>query len=210
MDKTEVKQSIMDAAIDLFSSKGYAAVGIREITHKAGVNSSMISYYFHGKVGILKGILEKYFDDYNSLFDIFADYSKSPEQCLREFVRKMVFYLIENRGLAMVANNMVSINDAVLEDWKLQQMMVSVNKMKVLIKRFGLDDEDIFVVGTIGPALTSIILNKFQRLPVIQEKWKYELNGTVFERFAEVVASLFLDGIHGIAATLNKNPSLDS
>jgi AcrR family transcriptional regulator len=41
--------SLLDAAEELFSRKGYAAVGIREITDAAGVNIAAIKYHFGSK-----------------------------------------------------------------------------------------------------------------------------------------------------------------
>ena len=63
----EPKQRIMDAAISLFAQKGYAGVGVREIASKADVNIAMISYYFEGKLGILKAIIEEFFSHYSEI-----------------------------------------------------------------------------------------------------------------------------------------------
>ena len=60
----DAKERILDAAISLFAQKGHAAVGVREIARVANVNISMISYYYEGKIGILKAIIERFHDSY--------------------------------------------------------------------------------------------------------------------------------------------------
>ena len=63
--KRNAKQRIFDTSVSLFARKGYAGVGIREIAKKAGVNISMINYYYEGKVGILKEIINQCYDKYS-------------------------------------------------------------------------------------------------------------------------------------------------
>lgn len=50
------KESILKAGAKLFAKRSYDSVGIRDIANEAGVNSAMISYYFGGKVGLLREI----------------------------------------------------------------------------------------------------------------------------------------------------------
>lgn len=43
------RESLLDAAESLFSERGYAAVGVREIAEKAGANVASIKYHFGSK-----------------------------------------------------------------------------------------------------------------------------------------------------------------
>ena len=85
-DNSNPKNRILAAAISLFAQKGFAAVGVREIAAEAGVNIAMISYYFDGKVGILKEILEEFFRRYFMVFKGVDDEKKAPEDCVRELI----------------------------------------------------------------------------------------------------------------------------
>ena len=53
------KEQIVKAATELFADSGYARVSIRDIAEKADVNSAAISYYFGGKDGLYREILER-------------------------------------------------------------------------------------------------------------------------------------------------------
>ncbi len=197
------RQKILEAAISLFAKKGYTGVGVREIAKIANVNVSMISYYYNGKVGILKTIMEDFFEHYFEILDIVDDESKSPEECVRILVRNLVEYIKENRELAIVAYNAIPLEIAEIEQWKNDKLVQSMQKMRILISRLGLDPDDIIAVGAIGPALISIIFTKFIRLPVIKNLWDIELDNALYERYADTVATLFLEGITGIASKQN-------
>lgn len=67
-------------ALDLFSSKNYAAVSIKEIAAQAGVNPALIYYYYKNKGHLFKQTIEK---SVNRAFDHFheiqEEYSSPPD-----------------------------------------------------------------------------------------------------------------------------------
>lgn len=52
------KELIMDAAIDLFSQKGYHAVSIRDIARAVGIRESSIYNHYKGKEAIMDSIID--------------------------------------------------------------------------------------------------------------------------------------------------------
>ncbi|GGX21379.1 TetR/AcrR family transcriptional regulator [Streptomyces noursei] len=55
-DPERTKAAILDAAIEVFSAKGFAGARVSEIAARAGVNQQLISYYFDGKEGLYREI----------------------------------------------------------------------------------------------------------------------------------------------------------
>src|SRR6516164_9270007 len=53
-----VRERLLHAARDLFLRYGYRAVSSRQIGAAAGVNFAMIRYYFGGKAGLYREILQ--------------------------------------------------------------------------------------------------------------------------------------------------------
>lgn len=53
----DTKQKIINAAINLFAQKDFSSVSTREIAKKAGVNLSLIAYYFKTKEGLYISII---------------------------------------------------------------------------------------------------------------------------------------------------------
>lgn len=54
------KQKIREAALELFSQRGFTAVSIRDISGKVGIKESTIYYYFKNKQSIFDDLLEDF------------------------------------------------------------------------------------------------------------------------------------------------------
>lgn len=57
--ESSVRKRLMDAAIVLFTNRGYAATSVREIVEMAGVTKPALYYHFQSKEGIYLAILEE-------------------------------------------------------------------------------------------------------------------------------------------------------
>ncbi len=54
---------ILQAALELFSQKGFAATSVREIVLRAGVTKPALYYHFGSKEGLLRAIVDQGFDE---------------------------------------------------------------------------------------------------------------------------------------------------
>lgn len=61
MGDNDCRADLISAAIPLFAAKGLNGVTVREVANAAGVNLSMISYYFGGKEGLYAAVLTDQF-----------------------------------------------------------------------------------------------------------------------------------------------------
>jgi TetR/AcrR family transcriptional regulator len=61
MADNDCRANLIAAAIPLFAAKGLNGVSVRELATAAGVNLSMISYYFGGKEGLYAAVLTEQF-----------------------------------------------------------------------------------------------------------------------------------------------------
>lgn len=61
-DAERTKGRILDAAVEVFSAKGYAGARVAEIADRAGVNKQLITYYFGGKQGLYQEIGRRWRD----------------------------------------------------------------------------------------------------------------------------------------------------
>jgi AcrR family transcriptional regulator len=196
---SDPKNRILDAAISLFAQKGFAAVGVREIAAEAGVNIAMISYYFEGKVGILKEILEEFFRRYFLVFEGVDDKSKSPEDCVRRLIHKMVQFVRENTELAMVSYNEIPLDLPEITELKANRITAMIQNISGLVLRMGLDPKDSFLIAVVGPSLISTIFTNFRFRPVMKQVFPFEFDDAYYERYAETISTLFLRGIEGLA-----------
>lgn len=58
-DTQNIRQQIMDSAVELFAEQGYAATSTRQIADAVGVNPAMIHYYFGNKETLLHEAMEQ-------------------------------------------------------------------------------------------------------------------------------------------------------
>ena len=61
MAGNDCRENIIAATVPLFAAKGLNGVSVRELAGAAGVNLSMISYYFGGKEGLYAAVLTEQF-----------------------------------------------------------------------------------------------------------------------------------------------------
>lgn len=61
MADNDCRANMITVATPLFAEKGFKGVSVREIAGVAGVNVSMISYYFGGKEGLYGAVLNEQF-----------------------------------------------------------------------------------------------------------------------------------------------------
>ncbi|WP_249997565.1 TetR/AcrR family transcriptional regulator [Actinoplanes sp. M2I2] len=59
-DPDRTKERILDAALVEFGEHGFAGARISAIARRAGANQQLISYYFDGKAGLHRALLERW------------------------------------------------------------------------------------------------------------------------------------------------------
>src|ERR1700684_3816321 len=55
----ETRLRIIDAAIELFGERGFAAASTRDLAARAGVNAPALQYYFENKEGVYRACAEQ-------------------------------------------------------------------------------------------------------------------------------------------------------
>ena len=63
------KNKILSIALDLFSSKGFDAVGVQTLCEKSGITKPTLYYHFGNKEGVLKEVLKANYEKLNDLLD---------------------------------------------------------------------------------------------------------------------------------------------
>lgn len=200
----EPKQRILEAAISLFAQRGFASIGVREIAKEADVNIAMISYYYEGKIGILKAVLEEFFERYCQMLQDAVQEGQSSEEGIRVLINHMVEFLRRNTELAIVAYNELPLDLPELAALKAEKITQMIGIMSGLIRRFELDPEDTRLLGMIGPSLISMVFMNFRIKPILRNVFHVKFNDAYYNEFSETIATLFLSGVNGVAAMKQK------
>lgn len=65
MPKADTKDTILNAAEDLFAEQGFAATSLRQLTARAGVNLAAVNYHFGSKEDLAKAVLQRRIEPIN-------------------------------------------------------------------------------------------------------------------------------------------------
>lgn len=91
---TVPRDKILDIAESLFASKGYDRTTIKQIGAGAGLNPALIYYYFDGKEGLYKAVLQRLFDTLLSQGGALLDGSVPPAEAIRRLLTLQAEWLL--------------------------------------------------------------------------------------------------------------------
>lgn len=107
----DTEQKIKEAASKLFTKKGYAATKTRDIAEEAGINLSLLNYYFRSKEKLFNIIMgEKIREFFGIVVPVITDESLTLEVKINLFVEKYIETLTENPDLPLFVLNEIRNN----------------------------------------------------------------------------------------------------
>lgn len=214
-DRRDASVRILESATSLFARKGYANVTTREIAKKADANLSLINYYYGGKLGILKEIVNECYDKYFSAIRSSDSEKAPPEERVRLIARGLVKFFRKNTELAMVGLNILPIDLPEIVDLKVKWATGNRDATRGLFEQLGVDMDDKIQSHVFRGLLTTIVHSHFQS----RYAWKYvleaaaklektpewlteepeeNLDDVFYEGYSEMLVKLYLNGLTGI------------
>src|SRR5690625_4496939 len=118
MSKINSKQKVLHAALSLFYQKGFHATSVRDIAKKAGVNISLISYYFNSKQGLFEHAVINYYEDYLSELQttINANSRVAPIDQLKKLIVSIIQYKHLNQKLSCFIHRELSVDSTFMRE----------------------------------------------------------------------------------------------
>ena len=83
-------ERILDAATELFGTRGFARTTIRQIAERARANSALIYYYFGSKTGLFEALVGRVQGAVHANLERSLGVTGSPRQKLEHFIRLQV------------------------------------------------------------------------------------------------------------------------
>jgi len=209
--QTDPKRRIFNAACLLFVNKGYEAVGVREIAKEANVNLAMINYYFGGKAGILKDILEESYQKYYQAQASAGDDTTPPEERVRKLVSNVVTFFRENNEVALIAFNTMLFDIPEIHAIKEKWGKMNFTLMNNLFIQMGVNLADQVHSSIYNGFLGGMIKNHFQQRYTwdkLSEEQKAKIAGSAkgiankfefddlfYERFTDLLVNQYFHGV---------------
>lgn len=195
---TEVKGRILNTAISLIAEKGYNAVGVREIAKNADVSISMISYYFNGKMGILKEIMNLFFDKYLEMLENTVDNDLSPNENLLNLFVNISKLISENHDICKIVFLAIPHDNHELQDFKMEKVPCLINPSLKLYQSLGFDIDDKLRLSIVGPTISHMLFSHFFNKPIVKEVFGTEVDLSSKNIYTETMVDLFLNGMNGV------------
>jgi AcrR family transcriptional regulator len=187
--KESKKDLIIEAAILVFSHKGYHHSKMEEIAVEAGIGKGTIYEYFSSKLQLLQEIMERSFHLY--------DQSLMPDKVITSTTKERIMRLVEghfrfcqeNKELTRILFWDTDIMDEELRDWACQKRTAKEQQLQAFFEA-GIRSGEIRAVDAklltlmIGGILSSIWL------PVVIEDWEIDAANA-----AEQVTDIIMNGI---------------
>lgn len=104
MGKKDVKEIIINSAVNLFSEKGYKDTSIRDISMLAKVNSALIYYYFENKEEVLFTIIERDTLELIQLLNEIKKIEKDSIKCIEKMILRHTLFASEHPESTKIIN----------------------------------------------------------------------------------------------------------
>lgn len=196
----EPKERILQAAIDLFSQKGFAATGVREIARQAGVNLAMINYYYGSKHNVLKAIIASAFEQFSEVVheSLVASTQLPLEERIRTYVRKVIDVGRKNQKALRVMLAELPFDVPEIAEFKATRIReVLLPMVRTFIEEFTGQANPGLRPELIGPAVHGMIMFHFLTAPVFSRAIGATLDDPFYEEYAQQLGDLVLYGLVG-------------
>lgn len=165
---TEKQIQILAVAEQLFAQKGYNGTSVRDIAEEAGVNVSMISYYFGSKEGLMEALFkERTYHIFPKLEQLIKNESLTPFQKIdiliddyvNRGIQKVLFYKILVGEQLLEKDSLITglINELKQKNSDLMEQLIKDGQEKGVIKK---DVDILFLLNTLIGTTTQTFINK--------------------------------------------------
>lgn len=126
---TDTSAAIAGAALRRFAARGFEATSLREIAHDAGVDVSLISYRFGGKLGLWKAIVSQAAGDLRHALDLALRESAaaSAQDRLAHSARAFLAYLLDRPEVPRLLLRDITI-DSDRSQWLLDTLSLPLHR----------------------------------------------------------------------------------
>ncbi|MDD4802558.1 MAG: TetR/AcrR family transcriptional regulator [Syntrophomonas sp.] len=183
------RELIMEAAIKVFSRKGYNYTKMEEIAIEAGIGKGTIYEYFASKLQLLQEILERSFQLYHQKMVEEIQSSICFKDKIRILVEAHFKFCQENKELTSILFWNIDYIDEELRAWGYQKQAEKERHLREFIQ-MGIDNGEIRPVDT---KLMAVILGGILGsiwVPLVIEGWEVDKNTA-----AEQITQIIMNGI---------------
>ncbi|MEJ2515363.1 MAG: TetR/AcrR family transcriptional regulator [Gammaproteobacteria bacterium] len=196
--RREVRGRLAAAARELFGSRGFAAVTVREVAQHAGVTPAMVNYYFRGKHGLFLAVLEDLLEEALAGMEAAGESITGPGG-IRIYLDRHVALLAENPWVAPLIYREVVLNPDLPSNFVAHfpgRLFGLLRRAVVAAQRRGeLDpepDADFLVISIVASSVFPFLMR-----PVIETLTAHTVDDAFARQWASHAGRMFYRGAAG-------------
>ncbi|UKY54336.1 TetR/AcrR family transcriptional regulator [Streptomyces inhibens] len=101
------RQQLIEATIDLISTRGYPATSLSAIAERAGLSKAAVLYHFSSKDNLTRAALEQVIEQFSAYVTERLARASGPREAVVTYVRAMIGYQQANRRQVRVITEML-------------------------------------------------------------------------------------------------------
>ncbi len=105
------KEKILNIAFNLFADQGYSATSVRQIASSADVNISSIGYYFGGKEGLYREVINSHLKDFTDALGGKVTKERDIKIRIKFFAETLVDSLMDTPSILKIITRELVTND---------------------------------------------------------------------------------------------------
>lgn len=203
--REESRERILDAAEALFAQRGYHGVTMKDVSREAGVDAGLLHYYFAGKAGVFRAVIERRADMVNQSrlaamqrYEQEAGDALTVEGVVRAYLRPTFDFMIEggdgHRHYAAMIAHLNSAPDGAIPDIETSPFDPVVHRLVELLKKARPDcaDADCYWLYHLMSGAISLSLAQTGRIDRLSDG---RCRSDDFEAIAERMIKVFGAGL---------------
>jgi len=165
------RDKLIETAKELFLAKGVDRVGVREIATKAGINLSLMNYYFRSKEKLLETIFEMLIENKAIVLRQILDSDKPIEVKIKDYVYKYIDLLIEDPLLVSFVLSIIHRNNdkitkmrVIMNLYNSEHFVAQLKREAEMGKIKSVDSEQFYI------SMLALIIFPFSIKPLISDR----------------------------------------
>lgn len=194
------KERILQAAIRLFSKKGFGATGVREIARAAEVNLAMINYYYGSKQNVLKAIIERAFEQLAGAVreSLVASTHLPLEQRIGAYLRRVIGFGRANQKMLQVLLAELPFEVPEIADFKAAKIRdVLLPMVRTFYGDLAEAANPALRPEVVAQAVQGMVMFHFLTAPVFSRAIGTTLDDQFYEQLVQQLTELVLFGLVG-------------
>ncbi len=197
-DGLDARDVLLKATRDLIIEKGLPRITVREVAERAGVGTALVSYYFGGKAGLLRAIIDKHAAEGRERLERAANSPGTAQDRVRRFLRETIEAMRDDPYLPrLIVEQVLFADDDDADRFAEEFARPNTSVLSKLLKE-GVESGEFrdFDINTILPAMLGSCVFFFLSGPLRRRAFGIEeFAEDIIEQFAQDTPDLLLNGL---------------